>query len=47
MKRNQWAISVCVLAVLASSAWGQEWTRFRGPDGQGKGAAAQLPVQWR
>lgn len=47
MRINQWAISLWVLAVLASSAWGQEWTRFRGPDGQGKGAATQLPIQWR
>ena len=47
MKRERWAIAVGVLAVVASSAWGQEGTRFRGPDGQGKGAAAQLPVQWR
>jgi len=31
---------------LASSATGQEWTRFRGPDGCGISDATTIPVTW-
>ena len=32
--------------VTASSASAQEWTRFRGPNGQGHSAATDLPEKW-
>lgn len=32
--------------VTASSAPAQEWTRFRGPNGQGHSAATDLPEKW-
>jgi outer membrane protein assembly factor BamB len=40
-------MSGCVLGfVLAGSAAGQEWTRFRGPNGSGISEAATVPVRW-
>jgi len=30
----------------ASISWGQEWTRFRGPNGQGVSDAKMIPVKW-
>lgn len=36
---------VCALLV-ASPAGGQEWTRFRGPNGQGISEATSIPFQW-
>jgi len=35
-----------VLVLSATSASGQEWTRFRGPNGTGIAEAANIPVQW-
>ena len=35
-----------LLVVLPWVSWGQEWTRFRGPNGQGIGEATTIPVQW-
>jgi outer membrane protein assembly factor BamB len=36
-----------VLAILgASVSWGQEWTRFRGPNGQGISHTKTIPVKW-
>ena len=36
-----------VLAVLSASvSQGQEWTRFRGPNGQGISSAQTIPVKW-
>ena len=32
--------------ISASVSKGQEWTRFRGPNGQGIGKATTLPAQW-
>jgi outer membrane protein assembly factor BamB len=41
------AIVGCGLALaLAPCAPGQEWTRFRGPNGSGVGAAPTLPARW-
>ncbi len=38
---------VLALAILgASVSWGQEWTRFRGPNGQGISHAKTIPVKW-
>jgi outer membrane protein assembly factor BamB len=36
---------VCTI-LLASVAQGQEWTRFRGPNGQGISYAETIPVKW-
>jgi outer membrane protein assembly factor BamB len=38
--------ALVALTVLASSARGQEWTRFRGPNGSGISPAGSMPVQW-
>ncbi|MEM9659953.1 MAG: PQQ-binding-like beta-propeller repeat protein, partial [Planctomycetota bacterium] len=36
-----------LLPILASpQGHGQEWPRFRGPNGQGQGAAPAIPAQW-
>jgi len=32
--------------ILASVSQGQEWTRFRGPNGQGISDARTIPVKW-
>lgn len=32
--------------LLASVSQGQEWTRFRGPNGQGISSAKNIPVRW-
>ncbi|MHC4495125.1 MAG: PQQ-like beta-propeller repeat protein [Planctomycetota bacterium] len=38
---------VLALAILGTSmSWGQEWTRFRGPNGQGISRAKTIPVKW-
>jgi len=34
------------LVLFASVLYGQEWTRFRGPDGQGISQAKTIPVKW-
>jgi len=33
--------------LLASVSYGQEWTRFRGPNGQGISSADAIPIKWR
>lgn len=38
---------LCVLAMSClGPAVGQEWTRFRGPNGSGQSEAASIPVRW-
>ena len=39
---------VVILALIVSSAraWGQDWTQFRGPDGQGHSTVKRLPLSW-
>ena len=32
--------------VLLPGAYGQEWTRFRGPNGSGVSTATTVPVRW-
>lgn len=41
-------LCVCCLALLgiAVSTFGQEWTRFRGPNGTGISSAKTIPTQW-
>jgi len=43
--RLPWA-AVLLLSLPGASAGGQEWTRFRGPDGAGIGEAAAIPATW-
>ena len=38
--------TLCVLFLLATTAWGGEWTRFRGPNGRATVAAGTLPTTW-
>ncbi len=40
------AFSLTIIGLLCSTAWGQEWTRFRGPNGTGLAQAQGLPVAW-
>jgi len=35
-----------ITVILASVSQGQEWTRFRGPNGQGISRAKTIPVKW-
>lgn len=51
MRRGAWAwaaVSAAALAAWPRLAAGQEWTRFRGPNGTGlaKAAAETIPVTW-
>jgi outer membrane protein assembly factor BamB len=39
-------LALLMLAVAAGGAEGQEWTRFRGPNGAGQSDAATIPTQW-
>jgi outer membrane protein assembly factor BamB len=39
-------LALLLLFVLASQGQGQEWTRFRGPNGSGISAAKTVPVQF-
>ncbi len=45
--RTMWCGAwLIVLVVLCGSAAGQEWTRFRGPDGSGIGKGESIPVSF-
>lgn len=44
--RQMQAISVVAMTVLCGMAGGQEWTRFRGPDGTGIGRGESIPVSF-
>ncbi len=46
MSRDRFVIALLLLFVLAPVARGQEWTRFRGPDGLGVVDAKNLPVKF-
>jgi len=37
---------MCLLLPLGGSASGQQWTRFRGPNGSGAAAPAGIPTTW-
>ena len=45
--RSKWC-GVCLMAfvILCGAARGQEWTRFRGPDGTGIGKGKSIPVSF-
>ncbi len=45
--RIAWLLGPGLLGLLfARAAAGQEWTRFRGPNGQGISAASTIPITW-
>jgi outer membrane protein assembly factor BamB len=47
MQRALWVQGLSLCWMLAASlAWGQEWTRFRGPNGGGESEATTVPVRW-
>ena len=41
-----WRLSLFLAILLTCTAKGQEWTRFRGPNGQGISNAKKIPVKW-
>ena len=43
--RNDWAVFLLTIAVV-SCTQAQEWTRFRGPNGQGRTDVTGIPIQW-
>ena len=45
-KNSPWFFSVSFGILLASAAKGQDWTRFRGPNGQGISNVTTIPVKW-
>ncbi|MFH1716593.1 MAG: PQQ-binding-like beta-propeller repeat protein [Planctomycetota bacterium] len=47
MRRTKgWSMSLLLSMLLTCAAQGQEWTRFRGPHGQGISDARTIPVKW-
>ena len=47
MKRTlRSAIAASCLLTLATSAFAEDWTRFRGPNGTGLSEAQNIPVSW-
>jgi len=40
------ALLALLILVLAAGARGEDWTRFRGPNGSGISSAKNVPVQW-
>jgi len=40
-------LAVCGLVVIAALAHGEEWTRFRGPNGTGESETAGIPTAWK
>src|SRR5437899_10356467 len=46
MQRHQGIACVLLLAFAPGAAWSADWRQFRGPDGQGKSAEKNLPVEW-
>jgi len=43
---KQLAVVLALVVCLFSHASAQEWTRFRGPNGQGHSNAKNIPVKW-
>ncbi|HEY3963263.1 MAG TPA: PQQ-binding-like beta-propeller repeat protein [Planctomycetaceae bacterium] len=46
MRIRSTGASVLLCGWLASSAWGEDWTEFRGATGQGHSTAMGLPTRW-
>jgi outer membrane protein assembly factor BamB len=45
-RTKAWSISLLLGVFLTCAVHGQEWTRFRGPNGQGIGQAKTIPAKW-
>lgn len=43
---KRWNLSLLLGILLTCAAQGQDWTRFRGPNGQGISDAQTIPVKW-
>lgn len=47
MKRvREYSALIVMLSVMFQSSWAEDWTRFRGPGGDGIAASADLPLTW-
>ncbi len=46
IRRSLPMLLAVAMVPAASTAWGQEWTRFRGPNGSGQSEATTIPVTW-
>ena len=46
MKRPNASLLIGIVILLASPVRGQQWDRFRGPNGSGVSSAATIPAQW-
>lgn len=44
--RSHWPVSLLALLLGGTVASGQDWPRFRGPDGAGLAGDAAVPVRW-
>jgi outer membrane protein assembly factor BamB len=45
-KTKEWSLLLLLGMMLASTVQGQQWTRFRGPNGQGISHAKTVPAKW-
>jgi len=43
---QRWTVRLLPILLLVSATWAQSWTRFRGPNGQGRAEATEIPVEW-
>jgi outer membrane protein assembly factor BamB len=43
---KRWSLSLLIGTLLTCTTRGQQWTRFRGPNGQGISDAKTIPVKW-
>jgi outer membrane protein assembly factor BamB len=46
MQKHLLTYSLAILFLFVSSLRGQEWTRFRGPNGSGESEATTIPTSW-
>ena len=46
MKQVSYGLLCLVASLLPHEIEGQEWNRFRGPNGSGRSLAARIPIQW-
>ncbi len=43
---HRWIVQLLLVLLLAATVHAQQWTRFRGPNGQGVIGAQGIPTQW-
>ncbi len=44
--RGRWVVGMMIVGALVAAAHGENWPRFRGPNGQGISEAGALPAKW-